>query len=46
MAVIRDVIPAFELYQPAGIDEAIRLLEKHGADALGLPASGGPAQVR
>jgi xanthine dehydrogenase YagS FAD-binding subunit len=36
MAVIRDVIPAFELYQPAGIDDAIRLLEKHGADALVL----------
>jgi hypothetical protein len=36
MAVIRDIIPAFELYQPAGIDDAIRLLEKHGADALVL----------
>ena len=36
MAVIRDVIPAFELYQPAGIDDAIGLLEKHGADALVL----------
>ena len=36
MAVIRDVMPAFELYQPASIDDAIRLLDKHGADALVL----------
>lgn len=33
MAVIRDVIPVFELYQPATIDDAVRLLEQHGADA-------------
>jgi xanthine dehydrogenase YagS FAD-binding subunit len=33
MAVIRDIIPAFELYQPASVDDAIRLLEKHGGDA-------------
>src|SRR5437763_1666392 len=32
MAVIRDVIAAFELYQPASVDDAIRLLDKHGAD--------------
>jgi xanthine dehydrogenase YagS FAD-binding subunit len=36
MAVIRDIIPAFELYQPASIDDALRLLEKFGADALVL----------
>src|ERR1700682_6433089 len=36
MAVIRDIIPAFELYQPASIDDAIKLLDKHGADALVL----------
>ena len=36
MAVIRDVIPVFELYQPASIDDALRLLDKHGADALVL----------
>ena len=36
MAVIRDIIPAFELYQPASIDDAIRLLDKFGADALVL----------
>src|SRR5712692_6829010 len=36
MAVIRDVMPVFELYQPASIDDAIRLLDKHGADALVL----------
>src|ERR1700691_5479573 len=33
MAVIRDVMPAFELYQPASIDDAIALLAQHGADA-------------
>ena len=33
MAVIRDVIPVFELYQPASIDDAIKLLDKHGTDA-------------
>jgi xanthine dehydrogenase YagS FAD-binding subunit len=33
MAVIRDVMPVFELYQPASIDDAIKLLEKHGGDA-------------
>src|ERR1041385_4232169 len=36
MAVIRDIIPAFELYQPASTDEALRLLDKFGADALVL----------
>ena len=35
MAVIRDVMPAFELYQPATIDDALKLLDRHGADALG-----------
>src|SRR5262247_529727 len=33
MAVIRDVIPAFELFQPASVDDALRLLDQHGADA-------------
>src|SRR5882724_3171666 len=36
MAVIHDIIPAFELYQPASVDDAIKLLDKHGADALVL----------
>src|SRR3954453_18676105 len=36
MAVIRDVMPVFELYQPASIDDAIKLLDKHGADAMVL----------
>src|SRR5436189_417658 len=36
MAVIRDVMPVFELYQPTSVDDAIRLLDKHGADALVL----------
>ncbi len=33
MAVIRDVMPAFELYQPTTIADAQRLLQQHGADA-------------
>jgi len=33
MAVIRDVMPVFELYQPASVDAALALLEKHGGDA-------------
>src|SRR5438128_10465453 len=36
MAVIRDVIAAFELYQPGSVDDALRLLDKHGSDALVL----------
>jgi xanthine dehydrogenase YagS FAD-binding subunit len=36
MAVIRDVMPVFELYQPASVDDAIRLLERNGADAMVL----------
>jgi xanthine dehydrogenase YagS FAD-binding subunit len=36
MAVIRDVMPVFELYQPASVDDALRLLGQHGADALVL----------
>src|SRR4029453_17923709 len=36
MAVIRDVMPVFELYQPATIDDAVRLLDAHGTDALVL----------
>ena len=33
MAVIRDVIPVFELYQPASVDDALKLLDRHGGDA-------------
>ncbi len=29
MAVIRDMIPPFELYQPAGVGDAVRLLNEH-----------------
>jgi xanthine dehydrogenase YagS FAD-binding subunit len=36
MAVIRDVMPVFELFQPATIDDAVRLLDQHGPDALVL----------
>jgi xanthine dehydrogenase YagS FAD-binding subunit len=33
MAVIRDVMPAFELFQPASIADAQRLLDRYGSDA-------------
>ena len=33
MAVIRDMMPAFELFQPASIDDALALLDRHGGDA-------------
>jgi xanthine dehydrogenase YagS FAD-binding subunit len=33
MAVIRDVMPAFDLLQPASVDDALNLLQQHGADA-------------
>jgi len=33
MAVIRDVMPAFELYQPNSIADAQKLLEREGRDA-------------
>src|SRR5207302_4215629 len=32
MAVIRDIIPAFELFQPASIDDAVRLIDKYRGD--------------
>ena len=33
MAVIRDVMPAFQLFQPNSIADAQKLLEQHGQDA-------------
>jgi xanthine dehydrogenase YagS FAD-binding subunit len=33
MAIIRDIMPAFELFQPATVDDALRLLGEHGKDA-------------
>jgi xanthine dehydrogenase YagS FAD-binding subunit len=33
MAVIRDVMPAFELFQPTSVDAALELLDRHGATA-------------
>ena len=32
-AQIRDVMPAFELFQPASVADTLGLLERHGADA-------------
>lgn len=39
MAVIRDMIPAFELFQPASVGDAINLLDQYGEDGWAL--SGG-----
>ena len=36
MAVIRDVMAAFELYQPTSVADAQKLLAQHGSDALVL----------
>ncbi|MBI1875223.1 MAG: xanthine dehydrogenase family protein subunit M [Acidobacteria bacterium] len=33
MAVIRDVMPAFELFQPANVEEALSLLNRYKSDA-------------
>jgi xanthine dehydrogenase YagS FAD-binding subunit len=33
MAVIRDVMPAFQLFQPTSVSDARKLLEQHGSDA-------------
>jgi xanthine dehydrogenase YagS FAD-binding subunit len=33
MATIHDVMPAFELYQPASVADALSLIEEHGAGA-------------
>ena len=30
MAVIRDMIPPFELYQPTAVEDAVRLMRQHG----------------
>ncbi len=32
-ATIRDVMPAFELFQPASVADALGVLNRHGADA-------------
>ena len=36
MAVIRDVMPAFDLLQPTSADEAQKLLQQHGRDAWAM----------
>lgn len=33
MAAIRDIMPTFTLFQPASVDEALDLLDRHGAEA-------------
>ena len=33
MPPIRDVMPAFELFQPASVNDAVSVLNRHGADA-------------
>jgi xanthine dehydrogenase YagS FAD-binding subunit len=32
MAIIRDIMPAFELFQPATVDDTLRLLQEHKDD--------------
>src|SRR5262252_5538857 len=32
MAVIHDVMPSFDLYQPASVADALNLLDRHGSD--------------
>lgn len=36
MAIIRDVMPTFQLYQPTSVGDAQKLLQQHGSDALAL----------
>lgn len=36
MAIIRDVMPTFQLYQPTSVAEAQKLLQQHESDALVL----------
>ena len=36
MAIIRDVMPAFQLYQPSSVADAQKLLQQNGQDALVL----------
>jgi len=33
MAIVRDIMPAFELFQPAKIEDALSLLDRHGNEA-------------
>src|SRR3954471_9428736 len=33
MAIVHDVMPVFELFQPATVDDAIALLDKYTSDA-------------
>jgi xanthine dehydrogenase YagS FAD-binding subunit len=33
MAIVRDIMPAFELFQPATTGDALNLLDRHGRDA-------------
>jgi xanthine dehydrogenase YagS FAD-binding subunit len=33
MAIIRDIMPAFELFQPAAVQDALALLDRYGSDA-------------
>src|SRR5215471_8753380 len=33
MAIVRDIMPAFELFQPANVNDAVALLDREGRDA-------------
>lgn len=38
MAIIRDMIPAFELFQPTTVEDALALMAEHGEEAGYLQA--------
>jgi xanthine dehydrogenase YagS FAD-binding subunit len=38
MAIVRDIMPAFELFQPATVDDTLRLLNEHGRSNEGRDA--------
>ena len=38
MAIVRDIMPAFELFQPATVDDTLRLLDEHGLSNDGRDA--------
>jgi xanthine dehydrogenase YagS FAD-binding subunit len=42
MAIIRDIMPAFELFQPATTEDALALTARYGSDAWVLAGSSAP----
>ncbi|MBF8253585.1 MAG: Molybdopterin dehydrogenase [Deltaproteobacteria bacterium] len=44
MAIIQDMMPAFELFQPASVNDALALVNRHDKDAWVM--GGGMAGLR